>query len=89
MGSRVAYSETFVDGCSGCIGFRADFAYSCDASYVALYSGKDIKWMTELSTKSMLSKFSFYAKHHGLTKEDCLLYKPQIEEILTGQHLTS
>ena len=27
--------------------------------------GKDIKWMTELSTKSMLSKFSFYAKHHG------------------------
>ena len=50
--------------------------------------GKDIKWMTELSAKSMLSKFSFYAKHHGLTKEDCLLYKPQIEEILTGQHLT-
>ena len=50
--------------------------------------GKDIKWMTELSTKSMLSKFSFYAKHHGLTKEDCLLYKPQIGEILTGQHLT-
>lgn len=50
--------------------------------------GKDIKWMTELSTKSMLSKFSFYAKYHGLTKEDCLLYKPQIGEILTGQHLT-
>ena len=43
VGSRVAYSETFVDGCSGSIGFRADFAYSCDASYLALYSGKGYK----------------------------------------------
>ena len=50
--------------------------------------GKDIKWMTELSAKGMLSRFSFYAKHHGLTEKDCLQYKPKIEEILTGQHLT-
>lgn len=51
--------------------------------------GRDIKWMTGLSTKGLLSKFRFYAKHFSLTEEDFLRSKPQIEEVLSGQHLTS
>ena len=34
--------------------------------------GRDIKWMTGLSTKGLLSKFRFYAKHFSLTEEDFL-----------------
>lgn len=50
--------------------------------------GKDIKWMTELSVKNLLSRWYPYARQHGLTEEDYRRYKPHLERVLGGQQLT-
>lgn len=50
--------------------------------------GKDIKWMTELSAKGLLSRWYPYAKQHGLSQEDYRRYRPHIERVLSGKQLT-
>lgn len=50
--------------------------------------GKDVKWMAELSAKSLMSKCLLYAKQRGLTEEDYRHHKLKIEKVLAGQQLT-